>query len=64
MIIGLEKAVFSARDVVAMGLEKSDFCEKRDGYVSENALAVGLERAMFSAKDATAIGLEMRWLFV
>lgn len=45
---------------MALSLEKSDFCEKRDNHVSENALAVGLERAIFSAKDATAIGLEMR----
>ena len=50
MVASLAKAVFSARKVMAMGLEKGDFLpERRAGY-GPNAIITGLEKAIFARR--------------
>ena len=68
-VAGLEKAVFSARDVMAIGLEirycrrrKSDVLrERRDGDRPRNVMVVSLEKVILPVEEVPALGLEKRW---
>ena len=53
MAMGVEQghqAIFPARKVIAMGLEKGDFLRERRAGYGPNAIITGLEKAIFSRR--------------